>query len=305
MMRWLRRLANLALAAAVLVPLRAAATLAPLTVSPTTTFTVGMLRVERFGNPAGRPIIFIPALYCGPWEWNAQIDSLSTGYDLYVLTLPGFDGRPMVSGDSLLRRAARDLHLLISSRRLVHPTVVGHSLGGTLAVLFSETYPSDVANVVTVEGGHPIASTQKLRDDRTESAVRPFVGISRAAFGPALVKYQLQYVITSKADVAAMERLAARSDPAAIVAWLRAALPLDLTPGLHSVTATFTAIIPYDATIDPFNGFPSESAKRAAYERWVANTPHGSVVVIAPSRHFVMFDRPKAFAEAVRAAIRR
>ena len=268
-------------------------------------FTSGILKVERFGNRASRAIVFIPALFCGSWQWNAQINALSARYDVVVVTLPGFDGRPATAGDTLMQRAAASLHQLILTHRLRRPVIVGHSLGGTLAVYFAEHYPHDATNVVTVEGGYPLAPTQAQRDALVAKSAAPYAGIAKSAVGPTVRERTLQYTITSKADVDAVEALAARSDPGAIVAWMRAALLLDLTPGLSKITVPFTAIIPFDPEIDPYQGFKTRAAKQAAYANWVVHALDGEVILIDHSRHFVMFDRPREFEVALEAAIAR
>jgi pimeloyl-ACP methyl ester carboxylesterase len=91
----------------------------------------------------------------------------------------------------------------------------------------------------------------------------------------------------------------AQRPPNAIAAWIRAALSLDLTPELRLITAPTTVIIPFNADIDPYQGFPSKSVKQGAYLRWISHAPHGSVVVIDDSRHFVMFDQPAQFEAAL------
>jgi pimeloyl-ACP methyl ester carboxylesterase len=274
-------------------------------VSPHAVFTSGIVEVERFGNRAGRSIVFIPALFCGSWQWNAQINDLSDRYDVLVVTLPGFDARPAIAGDALMQRAAASLHHLIVAHDLRRPVVVGHSLGGTLAVYFAEHYPHDATSVVTVEGGYPIAPTQAQRDAAVAKSTAPYANVAKNAVGRTIREQTLQYTITSEADVEAVEPLAARSDPAAIVAWMRAALLLDLTPGLSKITVPFTAIIPFDPEIDPYEGYKTLAAKRAAYDRWVARAPDGEVVVIDHSRHFVMFDQPREFESALEAVIAR
>jgi pimeloyl-ACP methyl ester carboxylesterase len=271
--------------------------------APTQTFDAGIMRVERFGNPAAPPIIFIPGLACGPWIWDAQIAELSPKYDVYAVTLPGFDGRPMIGGNQLMLRAVTSLHELIVSQHLRRPIVVGHSLGGTLAVLFGETYPHGAANIVSVEGGYPIARTQALRDAAVARSTAPYENISQRQLSGALRTNMLQYTITRPADVDRATQLAGKSDPKAIVAWMRAALSLDLSPRLSRISAPFTAIVPFDAQIDPYQGFKTFSAKRAAYEAWVARVPEGKLEMIDGARHFVMLDRPGEFEAALDAAI--
>ncbi len=273
--------------------------------APTATFDVGIAHVERFGNPQGRAIVLIPGLACGPWVWGNQIAALAARDDLYVLSMPGFDGRPMVAGDNLMHRAIDAVHGVITSRHLQHPIVVGHSLGGTITVMFGETYPHDAAKLISVEGGYPEAATQVERDKAVAQSIEPYEGISASQLGNALRKNMLQYTITAPSDVAEATVLAGRSDPAAIVAWMKAALLLDLTPQLPAIDVPFTEIIPFDARIDPYRGFKTSAEKLNAYRRWVARAPDGSVVLIPNARHFVMIDQPSAFETALEEVINR
>jgi pimeloyl-ACP methyl ester carboxylesterase len=286
-------------------PLCCGAAVAERHVQPKITFYSGILQVERFGDPDRRAIVFIPALFCGSWQWNAQIDQLSKGYNVVVVTLPGFGGRPMVKGDALMARAAKSLHELIDTWHLRRPIVVGHSLGGTLAVYFAEHYPSDVTNLVTVEGGYPVAATQGARDAAARKSSTPYENLPQSEVGAVARKQTLQYTIAQKGDVDTVETLAARSKPGAIVAWLQAALTLDLTPGLKAITVPFTAIVPFDPNIDPYQGFKTAAQKQADYTRWAGNAPNAKVILITPSRHFVMFDQPERFERALEMAIAR
>lgn len=272
-------------------------------------FDVGMMHVERFGTRGRQSVIFIPALFCGSWQWNREIDSLASRYDVYAVTLPGFDGRPFAAaGDTtppnLMQHAADDLSRLIRERRLAHPIVVGHSLGGTLAVLFGATHADEPGAIIAVEGGYPVASTAAERARRVEASAAPYDSATPSTLAGVLRARMLRYVITSPADVDSVAKYASRSDPAAIAAWLRAALSLDLTPRLPAITAPLLEIVPFDSTIDPYQGFASRAAKAEAYTSWLSHAPHGSLRMVAPSRHFVMFDQPAQFDDLLLSAIR-
>lgn len=272
-------------------------------------FDIGMMHVDRFGTRGRQAVIFIPALFCGSWQWNREIDSLASRYDIYALTLPGFDGRPFAAaGDTappnLMQHAAADISRLIRDRHLAHPIVVGHSLGGTLAVLFGATYADEPGAIIAVEGGYPIASDAAKRAAAAEASAAPYDSATPATLASVLRARMLRYVITSPADVDSVAKYAALSDPAAIAAWMRAALTLDLTPRLHEIRAPLLEIVPFDTTIDPYQGFASHAAKAQAYIAWLAHAPNGALRVIDHSRHFVMFDQPAAFDDVLFAAIR-
>jgi pimeloyl-ACP methyl ester carboxylesterase len=266
-------------------------------------FNVGMLRVAHFGKAGAPPIIFIPALFCGGSQWQREIAALGDRYDIYALTLPGFDGRRRDTGGDLMNRAIADISALIENRHLDHPILVGHSLGGTLAILFAERHSREVRGVIAVDGGYPVAPTAQQRDAAVRQATAPYRGIGRRAFGDSLREHMLQYVITKKSAVDSVQAMASRSDPAAVVDWMSEALRLDLTPGLAQVTVPLTEIVPFDPDIDPHQGFPSRRAKDARYRAFLSHAPRGSLTMIDQSRHFVMIDQPRAFDRALYAAI--
>lgn len=273
------------------------------TVQPAETFNIGTLKVERFGSTGRIPLIMIPGLYCGSWEFNGPIADLAAEYDIYAITLSGMDGRPRNDVPSPAERAIADLHRLISQRNLVRPIIIGHSLGGTLAVLFGERFGDEARGIIAVEGGYPIAPTATKRKQQSNALAAAFDDADPATFDRVLRTTQLQYVITDKHDVDTVAKLAERSDPTAIAQWLRAALSLDLTPKLSAIRVPFREIVPFDHRIDPYLGDKTLSMKQARYQTWVRHAPHGSVVMIDRSRHFVLFDQPQAFERALRATI--
>jgi pimeloyl-ACP methyl ester carboxylesterase len=55
-------------------------------------FEAGALQVERISQK-GPALIFIPGLASGPWAWDQTTGALRERYSIYLLTLPGFDGR--------------------------------------------------------------------------------------------------------------------------------------------------------------------------------------------------------------------
>jgi pimeloyl-ACP methyl ester carboxylesterase len=262
-----------------------------------------MLHVERFGARGRQAVVLVPALFCGSWQWNREIDSLASRYDVYALTLPGFDGRARDRGGDLMNRAVADISRLIRERALTHPIIVGHSLGGTIAVLFGERDSEAAGGIISVEGGYPIAPTAADRTRRVNASVAGYEHARPSKLDSVLRAQTLRYVITRPEDVDSVAKYASRSDPAAIVDWMRAALSLDLTGQLNAIAVPLVEIVPYDSTIDPYQGYATIGAKRDAYTAWLAHAPHGALVMIDHSRHFVMFDRPREFDRALFEAI--
>jgi pimeloyl-ACP methyl ester carboxylesterase len=148
-----------------------------------------------------------------------------------------------------------------------------------------------------------VAPTPERREQSLRDATAPYRGVHRSAFGDSLGERMLQYVITSKSDADSVQAQAARSDPAAVVDWMSEAFRLDLTQQLEEITVPLMEIVPFDSKIDPYQGFATLVEKGGAYRSFLGHAPHGSLIMIENSRHFVMIDQPGAFDRALYRAI--
>jgi len=270
------------------------------TIVPAERFEAGALLVERHGQH-GRPLVLIPGLASGAWAWQDMVRELSGEHVVYVVTLPGFDGRPAVANG--LEASRQGLLELIASRKLERPVLVGHSLGGTLALELAEQEPGMVGGVVSIEGLPVFPGTEDMpAAQRLPMAQSMKAGMAMQG-ADAFARQQQQYMRTqgvldmSKADELA--RLSARSDPAAVAQYMADALALDLRPGLPRITAPVLVLAPYfEADASQVN--LTEAAKAAYYKSLLAGTPTAEVVAVAPARHFAMFDQPRKVADVIR-----
>jgi pimeloyl-ACP methyl ester carboxylesterase len=270
------------------------------TIVPAERFESGAVLVERHGQH-GRPVILIPGLASGAWAWQDMVRELSGEHVLYVVTLPGFDGRPAVPNG--LEAARKGLLELIASRKLEKPVLVGHSLGGTLALAIAEQNPGLVGGVVSIEGLPVFPGTEDTpAQQRLPMAEGMRAGAAKVS-AEAFAKQQQQYMRTQgvldmpKADELA--RLSARSDPAAVAQYMADVLALDLRSGLPRIGAPVLVLAPYfdpDASQDDL----TEPAKVAYYTSLMAGTPKVEVVAVSPARHFAMFDQPRKVADIIR-----
>jgi pimeloyl-ACP methyl ester carboxylesterase len=271
------------------------------TIAPAERFEVNGVVVERHGS-GGRPLILIPGLASGSWVWQDTIRAFAPDHAIYVLTLPGFDGRPP-AGPAPFAAARAAVLELIASRRLDKPVLVGHSLGGILALAVAEDRPATVGGVVSIDGLPVMPGTEDLPPDQRVQ----FAGQTRAQIGrqPAALFAQQQqtYMRTigvldmSRAD--ALAQLTARSDPASVGAWAADVLTLDLRPGLKSIQAPVLTIVPY-LDLDSSQQGLTPAAKADYYRALMEGTRKLQVVTVAPARHFAMFDQPQAITAAIR-----
>lgn len=265
----------------------------------------GML-VERHGS-GPRPLVLIPGLSSGGWVWGQTVRDLAPSHTVYVVTLPGFDGRPAVSGDPF-NNARAALAELIASRKLAKPVLVGHSIGATLALALAQDLPQAIGGVVAIDGLPVFPRTEDMPLEARAAMAEGMRKQMAALSGPAFVAQQHQYmrgigmVDMGKADDAA--RLSSRSDPAAVAAYMAAVLSRDLRPGLAGIKAPVLLLVPYyapDAVV--LNNITLDD-KLAYYRELMSGTPQLQVEAIDKARHFAMIDQPEAVADAIRRFIK-
>lgn len=270
--------------------------------------TVGTLRVERFGR-GPRAILLVPGLGCGTWVWRDTIEAFKDGFTIYAVTLPGADGTPVVEGPQL-DRAVASLAALVEGEHLIRPIVVGHSLGGHLALRLAAEHPGLVAGVVTVDGLPvlpPLAAATSADERRAMAA--PMVAYSRGLDEAGYAKFEraaMGAMITDPAVADAATKLVLRSDRTTMLAEVEEMASADLRPLLPKITAPVMVLMPVPS---PSPDMPENmrSMTQAQLERLVrdtytplfAATHQVTIRAVRGSRHFVMLDQPKAFLEAL------
>jgi pimeloyl-ACP methyl ester carboxylesterase len=275
-----------------LVPSRtAAATLVPLP-APAESFDIGFLHVDRYGSGPSS-IIIIPGLACGPWEWAREITLLSRNDTVYALTLSGFDGRPYtISGDPF-DEFSRNFWALLDARKIERPVVIGHSLGGTLALTLAEEHSDRLAGVLALDGLPVFPALAQADASAREKAARGASAQIAAVTHDQLVAYERVYMqqigTLDPSLVEPTAALEARSDPKGIAAWISADLSRDLRPGLVRITIPLIELMPY-ASPSPY----TQAQTVSFYQSLLLDASTASVVPIENARHFAMLDQPEA-----------
>lgn len=276
------------------------------------TSTAGALKVERYGDH-GRPVILIPGLQGGPWVWQQTIAQLKKNHVVYAVTLAGFDGIPAptegTDGGNLFDRADASLLQLIEQHKIAKPVLVGHSLGGTLALRFAGEHANLISGVVAVDG-LPIFPGMERVSAEQRQAIAEQTRVAMAALTPAQFKAQaLVYMqrigVIAPQLAARCASMNARSDIRASAQYMAEDLASDLRPGLKHAHVPILEISPYyapdfmKAAAMSQQPVMTEQQKTAYYQSLLANAPDAKVVSISPSRHYVMLDQPAKFQQAL------
>lgn len=106
--------------------------------------------VQRAGS--GAPVLCIPGFADSSASWWALVQALADRCEAAVLDLPGF-GAALASGREVTVAGFAEVVVAVARRGWEVPvTLVGHSLGSTLAVRAAHQLVGQCAAVVSIEG---------------------------------------------------------------------------------------------------------------------------------------------------------
>lgn len=266
------------------------------------TFTVGTLRVQRYGDH-GRALVLIPGLSGGTWVWRGTITHFMKDHVIYAVTLAGFDGVPAPTQKTgLLDLADNSLLKLIRTRHIDRPVLVGHGLGGTLAIRFAEAHAGLLSGVVAVDGLPVFPLLSASRREASAQQMRSQVGrVSSSEFAAQQLHFMSTVGVVNEDEARHDAALSARSTPDAMYEYAAEGMTLDLRPQLKGVTVPLLEISTYYKPdyerYSKLNKRALTTAKQKAdyYRQLLEGAPHATVVTIKGARHYVMLDRPRAF----------
>ncbi|HWN41858.1 MAG TPA: alpha/beta hydrolase [Thermoanaerobaculia bacterium] len=246
--------------------------------------------VTRIGH--GRPMILIPGLLSSGDVWSGTVAYFKDRYECHVLTLAGFAGQPAVP-QPFLQTVRDDVLRYIEEKKLDHPVIVGHSLGGVLAFWIAATAPDAVGPLVAVDGvpflpaltdPSATAESSALQADPIRKLYGSFTreqlaAQSRRAFAGG---------IKDPGQVETATGWSATSDPATAGTAIYEVMTTDLRQQIAAIKSPVLLLAAADFAPD------AESRKQLAssYEAQVAKVPNARVVLAERARHFIMLDDP-------------
>ena len=240
----------------------------------------------------GQPMILIPGLASSGEVWSSTVARYKDRYRCHVLTIAGFAGAKPVDANPLLATVERELAAYVREQKLERAVVVGHSLGGFLAISLGAHEPDLVGRVIAVDGV-PFLPALFNPAATPETAGAGFLPMRKQIESmtdeqwAAQGRQNLVTMARSAEDVARVVAASSASDRKTVAAAMYELMTTDLRPQLAKIKAPLLLI--------GAGGLLPESvqpALKAAYEAQVANVPNKTVVMHPKSRHFVMYDEP-------------
>jgi pimeloyl-ACP methyl ester carboxylesterase len=246
-----------------------------------------VVRIEGRG-PA---MILIPGFVSSGEVWDDVLAHYKTRYTCHVVTLPGFAGQPAIAAP-VLSRVRDQLIEYIRRERLDRPVLVGHSLGGFLALWVGATAPELVGPIVSVDGvpflpalGNPGATVDSVRP-QAEQMRALYASLSMSQLG---MQSRMAFAAMMKDPrrVEAATRWAETSDPQAASSIMAELMTTDLREPVAAIRTPVLLV----AALKTFASMPGgEERALAAYSAQLTKVPSHQVVAATNALHFVMFD---------------
>jgi pimeloyl-ACP methyl ester carboxylesterase len=231
--------------------------------------------------------------------WKAEGARLEDHYRVHLIQIAGFAGEPSRAnaGGPVLVPTAEAIDAYLVEQHLAPATIIGHSMGGTIALYLAEQHPSDLKKILLVDTlpfyatimGGPAATVASMQPIAAQIRANP----SGATSGPGYER-TLTAMATAQADKDTIRAWGKASDASVVVNALADDLTLDLRPGLGKISTPVTLLFP---DYVPLGAPPGANAKM--YAAAYAPVPNIKLVPITNSLHFIMLDQPAQFDAAV------
>ncbi|WBQ14905.1 alpha/beta fold hydrolase [Sphingobium yanoikuyae] len=231
---------------------------------------------------SGRDVLLIPGLASGPGIWNGVTGQMP-GYRWHLVHVRGFAGLAADANGSgpVVQPVADEIARYIAAAGLRRPAVVGHSMGGTLAMM---------------QGLKGLASRVMVVDMLPAGAAM----VGGTANGMGYLADQLSQYFTGTAagrrylaQIVAQAPGAEGSNPEVIATALRDLANTDLGPQLGRIGVPMSVV--YAVGADQAQSVEITRRFRAAY----AVKKDAKLLPIGPSGHVVMADQPTRFNAAL------
>jgi pimeloyl-ACP methyl ester carboxylesterase len=113
----------------------------------------GTLNVDD-GGSGGLPVVFIHSSGGNTTHWSAQLEHLRKTRRAIALDLRGHGlSQPPKDGDYRLVSQAEDIDAVVNKAGIQNFVLVGHSMGGSVAIVYAGLHPDRVAGLLIVDSG--------------------------------------------------------------------------------------------------------------------------------------------------------
>jgi pimeloyl-ACP methyl ester carboxylesterase len=237
----------------------------------------------------GIPLVFIHGFPLNRSTWSKQVEAFKSNYRVIAPDLRGLGETEATPGPASMSRFAEDLHALLHHLGTGPAILVGHSMGGYVALAFARAFPKALRALVLVgtKAGADSPAGADVRRVLAEKVQAEGTSVVVEAMAPKM----LSASHTDAAMAASVKDFMTTASPEGVVsALLGMAERPDAGAWLGKIRVRTLVIVGAEDTVIP----PSES------EILMMGIPSAQLKIIPKAGHLVAFEEANAFNDALR-----
>jgi pimeloyl-ACP methyl ester carboxylesterase len=243
---------------------------------------------------SGAPILLIPGFTVPGESWDATVSQLEKNYECHVLTLAGFGGKHPIDFP-WLPKINTSIENYIRENRLNNLTVIGHSLGGTIATWLASRENNSISKLILVDA-LPAAGALMIPNFDPENLAyeSPYndqlLSMNEVEF-EKMAQGMAQGMSVHPETQERIKDWILLADRETYVYGYTDYLKLDMREALKNISVPVTVI----AADKPYG---KEMAAQT-YKNQYANLAQYDLMMADNAAHFVMFDQPEWFMQQI------
>ena len=259
-------------------------------------------RITVVTEGSGPDVVLVHGLGSSRDVWRETVAAVP-GYRYHLVQMNGFGGTAIGGNTSGLVAApvAEEIARYVSEAGLRRPAIIGHSMGGHIAMSLAARHPGAVSKVMVVDMvpfmapffGGPTATLESVRP--VADQIRDRMTASDAAARRSTTEATIATMIRSEGRRPEAVRHSLESDQSMSARAMHELITTDLRPELSSIKVPLTVLY-VRSPAAPITDEQMDAFYRASF----AAVPQARLARIPDAYHFIMWDAPERFAQEVR-----
>ena len=242
----------------------------------------------------GQPIVLIPGFTVPGDIWNPLVKKLEKNYECHIVTFAGFGGKEPIEFP-WLPKIKESLKNYILKNNLQNASIIGHSLGGTIATWLAAQKDLKLSKIILIDA-LPASGALMIPNFNPENLIYESPYNNQQL---AMDAVTFEQTATAMAKGMSLKK----SVQGKIKNWIQEAdrktyvygytdyLKLDLRADLKHITIPVTII----AASQPYG----EKVVKQTYKNQYANLKDYNFIIAEDSAHFIMLDQPEWFLKQI------
>jgi len=242
----------------------------------------------------GSLVLLFPGFTCPGDVWTEVVNELSKNHECHVFTFAGFGDVPAID-KPWLPKIKEAISTYISDKNLIEPTIIGHSLGGTIGLWLASENQNNIEKIIVVDAlasnGALMIPNFKAEEISYDNAYnQQLLNMDDVNF-KAMAEQMAKAMTLNTEKQGLISKWMIESDRKTYVYGYTDLLKLDLREDISKIEIPVTIL----AATEPYG---LETVKQTYAEQY-KNLKNYNIKFAEGSAHFIMFDTPNWLIETI------